>query len=180
MTITSEALAVAGVLFGLRLLNNAISTVRLLMLAQQRRTITFILGFFEALVFAVSIAGVVTDLTNILNLLAYSGGFAVGGYIGMMIEARFVTGYLRVNLYASEFGHELAEALRGAGYGVTETAGVGRDGEVIALNSVVNKRQLPHLIDVAQTVNPKVFIAVEEVRAVYRGYLGERRVTTIS
>jgi hypothetical protein len=43
MTITSEALVAAGILFSLRVLNNAISTVRLIMLARNKQVLTFIL-----------------------------------------------------------------------------------------------------------------------------------------
>lgn len=89
--VTTDALLTAGLIFVLRVINNGIGTIRLISLARQQRALTVTLGFFEAMIFAVTIAGVVADLTNVLNMLAYCGGFSVGAYIGMMIESRFIT-----------------------------------------------------------------------------------------
>ncbi len=171
MTITVEILTGALLIFGLRVLNNAIGTVRLIMLSRQRPVLTFGLGFVESLIFALTFAGVIADLSNIPNLLAYCGGFAVGTYVGMAIEARFTTSYMIVNVFAKQNGHDIAVALRDAGFGVTETIGEGRDGKVVMLRSVTERRHLNHLRDLVQKVHPEAFIAVEEARSVQRGWV---------
>jgi uncharacterized protein YebE (UPF0316 family) len=171
MTITIDILTGAAVIFGLRVLNNAIGTVRLIMLSRQRPLLTFGLGFIESLIFALTFAGVIADLSNIPNLLAYCGGFAVGTYVGMAIEARFITSYLIVNIFAKQNGHDMAVLLRKAGFGVTETIGEGRDGKVILLRSVTDRRHLGRLRDIVQQVHPEAFIAVEEARSVERGWV---------
>jgi uncharacterized protein YebE (UPF0316 family) len=172
--ITPEILLGAALLFTLRVLNNAIGTVRLITLSRQRRTITFILSFFESLIFAVTIAVVVTDLTNLINLTAYCTGFAVGSWVGMVLEARLITSYMIVNIFAAQKGHEIAVAVRERGFGITETVGKGRDGDVIMLRSVVQKRDLNRLLEVIHSQNENAFIAVEEARSVERGWLGLR------
>lgn len=174
MVITPEALVAAGILFGLRVLNNAISTVRLIMLARNRQALTFVLSVFETLIFAYTIASVVTDLTNILNLAAYSVGFAVGGWAGMWIEARLITSHMIVNVFTPVLGHEIADALRNEGFGVTETLSEGRDGEVMMLRSVVQKRDMNKVINTIRRVKEDAFIAVEEARAVERGWVRMR------
>lgn len=169
--ITTEALVVALILFALRIANNAIGTVRLLMLAQQRRLLTAILGCFEALTFAITIAGVVTDLTNILNLAAYSLGFGVGAYLGMWLEARLFVSYMAVQVFTSAAGHDAADALRTAGFAVTETFGMGRDGRVSILRSVIVKRDVSRYLALAQKLDPDAFIEVDEARAIYQGWM---------
>lgn len=171
---TPELLLGAAVLFALRIANNAISTVRLIMLARQRRTLTFVLSFFETVIFAITIGSVVTDLTNWLNILSYSLGFSVGGYVGMWIEARLITSYLIVNIFTPHKGHEIAVALREQGFGVTETVGEGRDGRVTMLRSVVQKRDMERMLGVVRGLHEDAFIAVEEARAIERGWVGMR------
>ncbi|MDZ4763889.1 MAG: DUF5698 domain-containing protein [Chloroflexota bacterium] len=172
--ITTDVLIAAALLFFLRVMNNAVSTVRLIMLARQRRALTFVLSVIETLIFAVTIGSVVTDMGNLLNLAAYSVGFAVGGYVGMWIEARLITGHLIVNIFTPKKGHEIAVTLRDQGFGVTETIGEGKDGKVSMLRSVVNKRDMSHLIDIVQGMHEEAFIAVEEARAVERGWVRMR------
>jgi uncharacterized protein YebE (UPF0316 family) len=171
MVITSEALITALVIFILRIFNNGIGTIRLIVMARQQRTITVILAFFEALTFAVTIAGVATDLSNMLNLAAYCLGFAVGNWVGMAIEARFIVSYVRVNIFAKEKGHEIATRLREKGFGVTESVGEGYDGRVDLIHSITTRRDVPLLIETVNAVNPSAFTFLEEARSVQRGYL---------
>jgi uncharacterized protein YebE (UPF0316 family) len=79
-----EAFAFALLIFGLRVLNNAMGTIRVIVMTGGQRGLSFVLAFLESLIFAFTASAVLTDLNNIPNLLAYSGGFAVGNYVGML------------------------------------------------------------------------------------------------
>jgi len=175
IVVTTDAILIALTIFVLRVFNNAMGTVRVVIITRQRRLLAAFIGFFESLIFAITMAWVVTDFTNVLNLLAYCLGFSVGSYLGMMIEARFITSFMTVNIIAPEKGHEIATALREAGYGVTETVGEGKDGEVIMLRSVVNNRDVPRLLHVVQDTHDRAFVSVEQARAVQRGYVRPSR-----
>ncbi len=172
---TSEGLLFAVFLFGLRVLNNAIGTVRLILITRDKRFLAAVLAFLEALIFAVVIANVVSDLSNIPNMLAYCGGFAVGGYVGMAIESRFITSYVVATVIASTLGHPMAIALRERGFGVTETLGEGKDGTVTMLRCVLSRRDVSDFLAVVRQVYPDAFVSVEEARAVQHGWLRHMR-----
>lgn len=161
----------AIVIFGLRVLNYAVGTVRMVAITRNMRVLASSLAFVEALLFAVVIANVVRDLENFINLMAYCLGASAGSYVGMMLEGRLMTTYRIVNIITPANGHGIAQSLRSAGFGVTETVGQGRDGLVSTLRSVVNNRDLPKLINIAREVSPDAFIAVEEARTVSRGWM---------
>jgi uncharacterized protein YebE (UPF0316 family) len=168
---TAEAVLLAAAIFLLRILNYTISTIRLVTITRQQRLLSSILAFLEALIFAVVIAKVVTDLDNILNLMAYCLGAAVGSYVGIVLEARLITSYRTVNIVAQKLGHELAQALRDNDFGVTEALGEGLDGEVTMLRCVVVHREVPKLLQLTRKINPDAFIAIEEARIVRQGYV---------
>jgi len=171
MTITSETLLLALFLFALRVINSAVGTLRLILMARGMRIMTAILGFLEALIFAYVTASVVTDFTNLPNLIAYCGGFSIGIWVGMEIETRFVVNYVKVNVIASQQGHEIATTLREIGHGVTEVQGAGGKGEVIMLNSVVKRRDVPGLLNSVYAINPNAFVTLEEARGVQHGWM---------
>jgi uncharacterized protein YebE (UPF0316 family) len=171
LDLTPDALLLALLLFVMRFLNLAIFTVRLIMMSRQRRHIAAALGFIESIVFAVTITAVVTDLGNVLNLLAYASGFSLGSFAGMWIESRFITSYKTLDIIARERGHELALALRDAGFGVTETWGEGLDGEVVMLRSTVMNYDVDRLTETIHQINDTAFIAVENTRLIHRGYI---------
>lgn len=169
MEITADALLTAALIFILRVANNGIGTIRLIVMARQQRGLAVALAFVEALTFAITVAVVATDLSNLLNLFVYCAGFATGNWLGMVIEARFITSFMSVNVIASEKGHEIATKLREKGYGVTEIIGEGLQGKVTMLRSIVNRRDVPILMQVIESMNPKAFVAIEEARTVARG-----------
>lgn len=178
MEITTDLLLTAAFIFALRVINNAVGTVRLVLLARQEKLLTSVLAFFEALVFAVTITGVVTDLRNGFNLMAYCGGFAVGSYVGLLIEARLITSFSIVNIFSQVDGHQLALALRQAGFGVTEIAGEGHSGKVTMLRSMVNQRDVPRMMTIVEETEGDAFVALEPARSVQGGYLRRPRSLT--
>lgn len=174
LSFTTEAISTAILIFFLRVSNNAIGTVRVITLSRQQRGLTAFLGFFEALAFALTVAGVVTELTNVIILFSYCMGYSVGALLGMSLEKRFITTYMIVNVIAAEKGTEIATTLRDAGFGVTKTIGEGLHGEVVMLRSVINRRDVPKVLDIIHLENPKAFVEVEEARSVQRGFMRTR------
>jgi len=166
-----DVIVLALLIFVLRILNYAISTLRLVAITRQRRLIASGMAAMEAFIFAVVIANVVQDLENVINLTAYCLGASIGSYLGMMLESRFVTGYSVVNIVTNFKGHDVALALRDLGHGVTEFRGEGKDGVVTTLRLVVNKRNIPQITKLTQGISPDAFITIEEARAIQRGWV---------
>jgi uncharacterized protein YebE (UPF0316 family) len=166
----------ALLIFLARVLNIAISTLRILMMARGRRLITGVLGFFEALLFALTISVVVQDLNNVWNLMGYSLGFAGGIVVGLAIEERLAMGFATVNVVSSNRGHDVAEAIREAGFGATETTGQGSEGTVGLVRTVVPRRYVKQVSDIANRADAASFVTVEETVAVRRGTLGLMRI----
>lgn len=169
--LSPEAINLALLILILRVLNTGIGTVRLIIVTKQQRLLAVTLAFIEALLFAVSIGSVANDLNNLLNLIAYCGGFSIGSYIGMIIEKRFITSFMVANVITGKAGHEIALSLREGGFGVTETIGEGKDGAVTVLRSVIVNRDVPRFLEIVHLVQPDAFVAVEEARAVHRGWV---------
>lgn len=165
-----EELFIVLLIFVLRVVNYSVGTIRLVVVAHGQRMIGSAMAAFEALIFAIVVAKVINDLENIANLFAYCAGAAVGSYVGMMLETRFVRGFMVINVITHDYGRETALALREAGFGVTTTVGEGKDGDVTTLRSVVNKREMSQYLKMLQGINPDAFVSIEEVRNIRRGW----------
>jgi uncharacterized protein YebE (UPF0316 family) len=171
LEITSDALFLATLIFALRVFNSAVGTIRLVVMARGQVFLTVVLGFIEALIFAYVTASIVTDLSNVLNMVAYCGGFSLGIYVGMVLDRRYVVTYVRLNIITKEHGREIATALRELGYGVTEVDAVGGSGGVSMLNSVMSRRDSAHALKAIYKVNPEAFVTLEEARSVQHGWM---------
>lgn len=167
---TAALLAAAGI-FVLRVINYSISTIRLVFIGRGMRLLAAMLAFMEALIFAVVMAGVVNDLSNLPNLIAYCLGAAVGSYAGMALESRFIVSYSNVTVFSATHGQAIAGLLRQHNFGVTATQGEGRDGKVDILHSTTTGRAVPHLIELVREIEPEAFVSIEPVRTLQRGWI---------
>lgn len=169
--LTADAVLLALLLFSMRVVNYAISTIRLVFIARDMRLLSAVTAFLEALIFAVVMASVVKDLNNWLNLGAYCFGAAAGSYLGQWLESRFVVSYSTVTIITRDHGAAIAQALRDASYGVTVTKGEGRDGEVDIIRSSTMNRDIPGLLRIVRSISDTAFLDVEAARTLSRGWI---------
>jgi len=166
MSIFLEALLI----FGLRVLGIAVSTLSTLMTVQGRKAYAVAAGFVSSLVYVIAIGKVVTNLNNVWNIIAYAGGFAGGTLVGMVLEQRLALGYAEVRFISTEDGHDLARALREAGFGVTEIQGHGREKTVEVVSVLIPRREVKNVLEVGQRVDDDAIVTVTDSRSVQRGY----------
>lgn len=163
-------LLVAAAIFFLRVIGNMITTVRLVTIVHNQRLGALVLGVLESLVFALALGSVVTNLDNLWNLGAYSFGYAIGGYLGMILEQRLVQRFVRVLIISPTRAHEMATAIREAGFGATESTGMGARGSVGSVTVVVGHRDVGRLSRIVHTIDRDAFVTIDELRSISRGY----------
>lgn len=163
----------ALIIFVIRVASIAVSTVRILLMSRVSRIITFVMAFLEALAFALTISQVASNLGNVWNLIAYSGGYAVGTIVGMVIEERLAAGYTTINVVSMGKSLQIAEAVRAAGFGATRSSGEGTKGTVGLIRVVARRKNAPRIAEIIRRADPKAFITLEETRRVFSGFLDD-------
>lgn len=160
----------ALVIFIVRVLNMTLDTIRMLTVVRGMKTVTFILGVVQTMLFVIALGSVINDLDNPLNIMSYSVGFATGNVIGMMIEKRLAFGYINMTIISSVRGPELADKLRELGYAVTEIPARGKDGTVEILECSVQRKNAVEVQKLAMQVDPNAFITSRDIHPIWRGY----------
>ena len=118
----------ALLIFGMRLADVSLGTIRMILSFQGRSFIAAAIGFVEVTIFILAIGKVVGSLDSPMNVLAYSGGFAGGTLLGIGIENRIALGTRFVRVITHRLNDHLVKALREAGFGVTRVVGGGCTG----------------------------------------------------
>lgn len=161
----------ATLIFFLRVIGITLSTVRMLVMMRGQKLLSAVLGFFEVLVYVIAIGQVVTNLSNIWNILGYCLGFSAGTLVGMWLDERVVGGYANVRIISRYQAPGIVEAIREAGYGATLDWATGRSGSVGMVMATVRRKEVKELCDLADHVDSTAFITVDEARTVRRGYM---------
>ncbi len=162
----------AGMLliFCLRILDVSMGTIRTIMVVRGLRKWAVLIGFVEVTIWVVAISQVISNLNNLWNVLAYSGGFAAGTFVGMHLENRLALGNVSIDVVSLKKGAEIAAKVRQAGYGATKLTAEGHSGPVSMIDIVAPRKQKPAILALIREIDPTAFVTVEDMRRVDRGY----------
>ncbi len=157
-------------IFFIRVADMSLDTMRVLFVVRGRRGQAWLVGFMQSALWVLAVASVLSHLDNLLNVVAYAAGFATGNVVGMRIEEKLAIGHSHVRVISARRGDAVAEAVRGAGYAVTELPGRGKDGTVSILTASVRRRDIEPVRSQILTVDPNAFVTLSEVRPLNRGF----------
>lgn len=157
-------------IFGLRIVDITLYTLRLMMVSRSRKGLAAIFAFCQSIIFVIAIRAVLTNLDDPYIIFGYIAGFATGLVVGMSLESRLAIGYTHLRIYSAGRGSQICERLRTEGYGVTEIAGRGKDGMVTLLNCDVLRRDTDKVAGLVENIDPHSFISSEAVRTTTKGF----------
>jgi uncharacterized protein YebE (UPF0316 family) len=163
------------VIFGLRIIDVSLATLRMLLAVRGVKVAVPIIGFFEVLIWVSAVGTVIRHLDSGLHLIGYAAGFSAGSLVGLLLEERMALGMATIRVVSRYGGVELAEGLRELGFGVTEFAGHGREGKVEVVDAVLRRRDLPAVLKQVDFWDPEAFVTIQEPKAIHRGWLLQGR-----
>jgi uncharacterized protein YebE (UPF0316 family) len=152
-----------------------LSTVRTIFIARGWKLLAPLLGFFEVSIWLFAIAQVMQHLTSPGCFLAFAGGFALGNYLGVLIEQKLALGQVVVHVVSTNDGCQVAENLRWAGYGVTALEASGAAGPVRLTFTVIHRQELDRVVSIIKRSDPKAFYSVGDLRSATDGIFSSRR-----
>jgi len=75
-------------IFFARIADVSLGTIRIIFISKGFKLLSFIVGFFEVLIWLLAINQIWSDFSNPLLLLAYEAGFATGNYVGIYLDEK--------------------------------------------------------------------------------------------
>ncbi|RPI46637.1 MAG: DUF2179 domain-containing protein [Bacteroidetes bacterium] len=152
-----------------RIVDVSMDTIRVILVAKGYRKYAPFVGFFQALVWVITITRVMVNLENWTTYVGYAAGFGLGTYIGMRIEEKLALGHELIRVITRSDARQLIENLRSKGYRVTFATGHGREGEVGILYIILQRKAIKEVIEIIKQFNPKAFYTIEDMRFVSNG-----------
>lgn len=160
----------ALVIFGLRVLNMTLDTLRMLFMLRGKKALSWGAGFIVSLLYVLLLTSVLSNLNNPLFIIAYAAGFATGGVVGMWIEERLAIGFTNIQVISPRRGVVMAQNLRESGFAVTEIPARGKDGMVSMLSLTVRRKQVLDVERIINECDEAAFVTTEDVHPVRRGF----------
>ncbi len=157
------------IVFLARIADVTVGTIRIIFVARGKKYLAPLLGFVEVFIWITVVAQIVGGAQNMVAYLAYASGFAVGNYVGMLVEEKLAIGTLVIRVILPKDESALVDSLRTKGYGVTYAEGQGANGPVMLIYTIVMRKELDRVVSLIQECHPNAFFTVEELRSSAQG-----------
>ena len=164
----STAIGYTAMIFVLSVCSMVVVTFRLIMVVRGYKVISTALTSAHALLLVIVLGAVFTEFNDPWNVIAYAAGVGSGNILGIFLESKLAIGYAEARIISTDGNSQIAESLRGHGYGATVTAGHGAKGPVKVTVCIVRRRDVPRIQKLAMSSDPHCFITVEDTRPLRR------------
>lgn len=153
-------------IFLARVTDVTMDTLRIVFVTRGNKIVAPILGFFEILIWLIAITRIMANLDNFVTYFAYALGFAVGNYVGLLVEEKLAIGTQLIRIITTTDASHLIYNLREKGFGATVIDAEGKNGLVHVIFVVTRRKIVHQVIGILNHFNPKAFYSIEDVRSV--------------
>jgi uncharacterized protein YebE (UPF0316 family) len=163
---------VPAFIFTARIFDVTLDTIRIIFVSRGMKYLAPIIGFFEVLIWLIAITQIFSNLTNPLYYVAYAGGFAMGNFIGIIIEEKMAIGTVVIRIITQKDATDLIDFLKCTGCGVTHVDAQGAMGPVKIIFTIVKRKDVDQVLEIIRQYNPLAFsplkMSVPSVKAFLR------------
>ncbi|MDT8356951.1 MAG: DUF2179 domain-containing protein [Methanomicrobiaceae archaeon] len=159
-------------IFIARVADVTLGTMRIIFVSRGLRILAPAVAFFEILIWLVAIGQIFQNLTNVANYIAYAAGFAVGNYVGILMEERLAMGISMIRIITQFDSTDLLSRLKLTGFKTTVLDAKGKHGDVKVIFAVTKRKDISRVIQMVQETNPNAFYTIEDIKTVHGGVFG--------
>ena len=147
-----------------RILDVSIGTLRIVYISRGQKLLAPLLGFFEIIIWLIAMRQIFNHLDNFAYFLSYATGFAIGNYVGIVIEEKLAVGMQVVRIIIHNGANNLLAAMKEAGFRYTLLEGQGANGTVKLVFTVIKRKDFHKLYEMIDTYNPNAFFTLEDIQ----------------
>ena len=99
----------------------------------------------------------------------------MGTFVGIYLDNKLLIGTEIIRIITRKGASKLVEVLKSEGYGVTSADAEGIEGPVKIIYVIIDRHDLPNIIELIKRYNLNAFYSVEDVRFVSRIFSHNKR-----
>lgn len=150
------------VVFGARVVDVSLGTLRTISIVNGRTLLSFWLGFFESGIWLAVVSAIVQVVTQQPALgVIYAFGFATGNIVGIKLEKLIAMGHLILRVSSVYRSTKIAQVMRDRGLKVTSFSGEGHAGPVTELLVICRRKELKRLLSTITAIDPDASYVTE-------------------
>jgi uncharacterized protein YebE (UPF0316 family) len=153
-------------IFLFRIVDVSLGTVRIILASKGIKKIAAIISFFEVLIWIIAISQILKNLNNFLAYIAYAAGFALGTYIGVIIEEKISIGKVRVRIITKKNLKKIIDDLPHTRYVFISDSVESSEGKIKIINAFLDRKNLKEVLGKIKELDSGAFYTVEDLRII--------------
>jgi len=166
-------------IFLARMCDVTLGTLRNVFISKGLRRVVPVLGFFEVLIWLISIRQIMKYLDNPMCYLGFAGGFSMGTYVGMLVERKLALGMQVLRIITEKESKALIHALQKNNFGITIIDGHGAKGPVKIILTIVKRADIQKVLQLIKLHCPQAFYSVEDTKMARQGVFPTQEARTM-
>ena len=160
-------------IFLAKLLEVSVATVRLVLTAKGNRLVASLLSAGEITIWIIVTSTVLLGLReDPLRAVAFGLAYVAGIYFGILIEDKLALGLSQIEVIAeTEEAKLITKKLRDHGYGATTFDCEGLEGQKLAINLKIHRKDIPKTIELFKEFD-NLFVTITDIRKLSIGKVG--------
>lgn len=132
------------------------------------------LSIVEVFVFIMGLSIILNNLDSPWKIAAYCLGYAMGVFLGSVIEEKMALGYITAEVIVDSLNSTFPEELRNHGFGVTCWSAQGRDGQRLVMRVLAKRNRQKELLKIIDNFCPSAFVLFDEPKYFRGGFWTKR------
>ncbi|MCI9433667.1 MAG: DUF2179 domain-containing protein [Bacilli bacterium] len=154
-------------IFIAKIIENALSTLRLIVVAKGKKLFGAILQFVIAFVWVITTGIVVVNVKDDpLKVVFFAFGSLIGSYLGSLIEEKIALGSDLIKVIIDKNNYQRINKELSKKYLVTSTIGEKQNKHVYILFIIAKKKERNNIISLIQKLDEKAIITIEAIKNV--------------
>lgn len=91
------------IIFISKLLENALATLRIILIANNKKFLGAILTFLISIIWIISVSFIVFDFNDYFKIISFAIGSAIGSYLGNVLEEKLALGCIMVSFKTDNY-----------------------------------------------------------------------------
>ena len=161
------------IIFLAKVVENALGTLRLIVVANGKKKIGALLQFMIAVIW-ITVTGVVIVGINEdpFKIVFFALGSGFGSFMGSVLEEKMAIGSNALNAIIDEiYEKEISSKLREMGFAVTSIDAHGKDKNRKLLIIITSRRKRKKVVDIIEEFDNKAMIFSENTTGIIGGYM---------
>lgn len=155
-----------------KIIEVTLATLRMVLITKGERKVGSVIAFVEVTMWILIVNTVLENIMDYpLKIVAYALGFAIGNYLGSVVEEKIGLGVSELQvILLKEHGLEVAEGIREKGFAVTILEGEGKNHSRNILLMYIPRKQIKECVNIITSIQENAVITVTDKKPLYGGH----------